>query len=100
MLLDIYLERPRRKEEYPPMCACEIPKDGSPACGDKCLNRFLTDWLITIDVCFLNVHLSAQPAICAPISVFNSSLKKATILKLLEYLNFNLIFSILVEALD
>ncbi|KAJ3323140.1 Histone-Lysine N-Methyltransferase ash1l [Boothiomyces sp. JEL0866] len=37
--LDIYVDRKPRKAEAPAICFCELPEDGSPACGPSCLNR-------------------------------------------------------------
>ncbi|KAJ3260634.1 Histone-Lysine N-Methyltransferase ash1l [Boothiomyces macroporosus] len=36
---NIYVDRKPRKAEAPAICHCELPEDGSPACGPSCLNR-------------------------------------------------------------
>ncbi|KAJ3270573.1 Histone-Lysine N-Methyltransferase ash1l [Terramyces sp. JEL0728] len=36
---NIYVDRKPRKVEVPAICHCELPDDGSPACGASCLNR-------------------------------------------------------------
>jgi hypothetical protein len=40
IVLDIFVDRKPKSFFEPPICSCEIPTDGSPGCGESCLNRY------------------------------------------------------------